>query len=274
MDLIQKETQAIDELEFNQESIKLSPLISNSIEGYIMQYCLLRSLIIISTISLSGCFGIYPGWSDVKVENNIYGKPCKFKNREERIDDDNNDKVVWFKKRATKNDSDVIVVDGYYASYYQCKEGYPIVPWPENSVVFAFSKENNKSSEAFNKAELKCSYETNKSIITFNTNYSEKPIIISRSDQSIAGAYDNLHDIESQIRANEINKLDAENRARQLEHDKYLLFKQCLEVEGYTVTEKKVSTAPNTSNEAIELYKKKCPGIGIQDMSKPCFVPK
>jgi hypothetical protein len=161
-----------------------------------VQYFLLRSLIIVSTINLSGCFGIYPGWSDVKVENNIYGKPCKLKNIEQRVDDDNNDKIVWFKKRATKNDSNVILVDGYYASYYECKEGYPIVPWPENSVVFAFSKENNKSSEAFNKTELKCSYETNKSIITFNTNYSERPIMFSRTDQSLAGLISLMQKIE------------------------------------------------------------------------------
>lgn len=71
----------------------------------------------------------YPGWSSVKIEESIIGKPCLLRGKPETCNGESVKCKTWLQKRATLVGANTVVLvpitTRTSGKYYNCQVGYP-----------------------------------------------------------------------------------------------------------------------------------------------------
>ncbi|MBF6651210.1 hypothetical protein [Methylobacter sp. BlB1] len=217
-------------------------------------------------IQLIGCASLkYPGWEQVKFEETVYKKPCKYVT-EELCSAPSEGCPEWQKKRAIVYGANTVVRTSNSShtsmgEYFYCASDLPPFIARPKSIWLVRNKFNPMATKLdFDKTVAKCNYETSKAALNeTNINNPATAFQYDTSDDPLFGLANTL----SQISARRINEENTKNRIEKFKSDLKSLYNQCLEADGF------ISTYSSDEKSLVE-RNKNCPDIG--NRIAPCFI--
>jgi hypothetical protein len=217
-------------------------------------------------IQLIGCASLkYPGWEQVKFEETVYKKPCKYA-AEELCSDPSEGCPEWQKKRAIVHGANTVVRTSYssYTSmgeYFYCASGLPPFIAKPNSIWIVRNKFNPMATKLdFDKTVAKCNYETSKAAL--NETNINNPARAAQFGTSNDDALE-IANMLSQMSADITNDINTKKRIEKFKSDLKSLYSQCLEADGFV-------SAYSSDEKSLVERNKSCPDIG--NRIAPCFI--